>query len=78
MKETLAGTISITAVTVAPGSFAVMPLSPEPSGRRPDYDGSRPLSPLEEDVPPPFYSDKYGQMDIHHIGFGTNARVVGM
>lgn len=51
--------------------------SPAVTGHRPAHDDSRPLSPLEEDVPPPFYSDRYGQMDIQHIGFGTNARVVG-
>ncbi|KMU78035.1 UDP-glucose,sterol transferase [Coccidioides immitis RMSCC 3703] len=47
----------------------------EHTGHVPDVADTRPLSPLEEDIPPPCYSTKYGEMDIHHRGFGTNARV---
>ncbi|WEW54665.1 hypothetical protein PRK78_000085 [Emydomyces testavorans] len=48
---------------------------PEDSGRGPAAAPAQPVSLLDEDIPPPCYSQKYGEMDIHHRGFGTNARL---
>ncbi|KAK2751038.1 hypothetical protein FQN57_000113 [Myotisia sp. PD_48] len=34
-----------------------------------------PQSIMDEEIPPPFYSDNYGEMDLGQKGYGTNARI---